>query len=112
MSITATTLSAAMTSTQTTVSLTSATGVTAPNFQTGSGITYLLVDQELMLVTGISGTVASVVRGVNGTPAQSHVSGGQVQIGLPADFPTQQNIDSTLQVTTLTAAADVQPAIF
>ncbi len=86
MAITATTLSAAANASQTTVSVVSATGITAPNFQTATGITYLFIDQEFMLVVGVAGLIISVVRGVNGTPATAHVTGSQVQSGLPADF--------------------------
>ena len=75
MAITATTLSGAITSNQISFGVASATGIAAPNFQTATGITYLFVDQELMLVTGIVGTVVSVVRGFNGTAAMAHVSG-------------------------------------
>lgn len=92
MAITATTLSGAITSTVTSFGVASATGITAPNNQTGTGIIYLYVDQELMLVTAVAGTVVSVVRGFNGTPAQAHTSGSQVQVGLPADFTTPQEV--------------------
>ncbi len=83
-----TTLSGAITSTQTTFGVASATNITNPNFQTGAGITFLDCDQELMLVLSISGTVVTVVRGYNGTPAQAHVSGQLITSGLPSDFAT------------------------
>jgi hypothetical protein len=90
MAITATTLSTAVASgpsgTDYFINVASATGITAPNFTTGAGITYLFIDQELMVVTSVSGTVIGVLRGQNGTPAQPHVINSQVQIGLPADF--------------------------
>lgn len=95
MAITATTLSAAAGAKDTIVAVTSATGITAPNFTAGTGITYLLVDAELMLVTGVSGTVVNVQRGYNGSLAVAHVSGAQAQIGVPSDFPPQQEFLSS-----------------
>jgi hypothetical protein len=112
MAITATTLSGAVTQSQTTLPVASATGITAPNWQTATGLTYLFVDQELMLVTGVVGTTISVVRGFNGTAAQAHVTGSQVQIGLPTDFPSQTELYPNLLAKTLIVAAMNQPAIF
>lgn len=86
MAIVLTTLSGAITSSQTSFGVASATGITAPNFQTMTGITWLLVDQEFMLVENIVGTVVSVVRGVNSSVAQAHVSGANVQAGAPGDY--------------------------
>jgi hypothetical protein len=88
MSIVATTLSAAITQTQISFAVASTTNITNPNFQTGGGITLLLIDQEYMLVTNVNTTtlVVTVQRGVNGTAAQSHVNGSLVQSGLPTDF--------------------------
>jgi hypothetical protein len=91
MTIVATTLSGAITSQQTSFGVASATGIAAPNFQTGSGITLLYIDQEQILVIALAGTVVSnCVRGYNGTPAQAHASGSQVQVGLLTDFATPQ----------------------
>lgn len=87
MSINATTLSAAITASQTAIQVASATGITAPNFTTGVGVTYLKVDSELMLVTGVSGTFLTVVRGQMGTQAVAHVSSAVVIAGLVTDFP-------------------------
>jgi hypothetical protein len=93
MAITATTLAGAIGLSDTFVNLTSVTGVTSPNFQTGAGITYLRIDGEVMLVTSVpaTGTVVAVARGLLGTQAQAHVVNSQVQIGLPTDFsgPTE-----------------------
>jgi hypothetical protein len=89
MAITATTLSAAVGLTDTTVLLASITGVTTPSFQTGSGITYLFIDQELLLVMNAPAAATSPVlvkRGMGGTIQATHVSGSQVQVGLPSDF--------------------------
>lgn len=112
MAITATTLNAAATSSQTFVSVTSATGITAPNNQTGSGITYLYVDQELMAVVSVAGTIIGVVRAVGGTLAQAHVLNSQVQIGLPADFVAQNEVIASSTTALQTAGAFNQPAIF
>lgn len=86
MAINATTLSSAVALTDLTVTVASATGITAPNFQTGSGITYLLVEQELMQVTSVTGTVIGVIRGINGTCSGAHATGVYVIAGLPTDF--------------------------
>jgi hypothetical protein len=112
MAITATTLNAAATSSQTFVSVTSATGITAPNNQTGSGITYLLVDQELMAVVSVSGTIIGVVRAINGSLAAAHVVNSQVQIGLPADFSAQvENVGTSTTVLQTIAGLNL-PATF
>lgn len=87
MSITATTLSAAMTSTDNSLQVAAATGISAPVNPTGSGFTYLMIDNELLFVTAISGTVASVLRGQSGTRAVSHAVSTPVLIGGPSDFP-------------------------
>ena len=52
-----------------------------PNFQTE-----LFVDREAMLVTGVSGTALTVVRGVAGTVATPHSSGAMVLFGQPRFF--------------------------
>jgi len=114
MAITATTTTGALTLGQTSFGVASATGITAPNFQTGSGITILLIDQEYMLVTAVLGTFVSVVRGYYGSAAQTHVSGAQVQIGLTTDYVQNQLMleGTPLAVSNLIAAACNQPAIF
>jgi len=50
MAITVTTLAGAVAINDKVVNVASATGITAPNDQTGVGITYLFIDQELMKV--------------------------------------------------------------
>lgn len=86
MAITTTTLSGAATNTDTNVGLTSVTNVPTPNNQTGT-VTWLLVDQEFMLVSAAAlGTSVPVVRGYNGTASQPHTNGSLVLIGLPSDF--------------------------
>ena len=87
MAITATTLSAAIGSTDASLVVASATGITAPNNQTGSGVTFLYVDSELMGVTAINSTYVSVARGLAGTQQVAHVSGATVLAGANTDFP-------------------------
>jgi len=88
MSFNATTLTNAITSAQTSFAVGSATGITAPNFTTGSGITYLLVENELMTVMDVNTTtlVVTVLRGQGGTLALAHVASTGVIAGLPADL--------------------------
>jgi len=86
MSLAYTTLSAAITPNQTSFSVASATNITNPVFNTGAGITYLLVEQEAMLVTSVTGTVVQVQRGVLGTRAMNHGNACFIMSGLPADF--------------------------
>jgi hypothetical protein len=86
MSITATTFSAAVGTNDTTVTVASATGITAPNFTTGVGITYLFAEQEYMLVVGVNGLSISVQRGISGSPASAHAASCPVISGLPSDF--------------------------
>jgi len=113
MAITATTLASACGATDATINLTSATGVTGPNFTTGAGITVLFVDQEFMLCIGSPvGTVAPVVRGQYGTPAVAHVVGAQVQIGLPSDFPVFGEFVGRSLTVVESIAAQNKPAIF
>lgn len=112
MAITATTLSAAVGVTDSTIAVASATGITAPNFTTGAGITWLLVDQEFMLVISVSGTVITVIRGQNGTAQAAHVTSAQVQIGLPTDFPTFGEILSSSMTGKQTEGALNWPATF
>jgi hypothetical protein len=89
-----TTIATALTGTTPTVTLTSATGVTQSNFQgagtnltPGTGtITYLLVEQELMQIVTLTGTIAVVKRGMNGTRAVSHVALTPCIFGLNTDF--------------------------
>ncbi len=86
MSINATTLSAAISATETVFGVASATGITAPVPNTGVGLTYLKVDDEMMQVYAISGTVVSVIRGVQGTRAEAHAASVPVIAGGPSDF--------------------------
>ncbi len=68
-----TTLSAAITTTgATTLTVTSASAFPA------TGTFRVLVDSELMSVTGVSGTTFTVTRGVEGTSAATHTSGATI----------------------------------
>jgi hypothetical protein len=88
MAITSTTLSGALTASQTTFTVASTTNITAPVLTTGSGITWLYVEAELMFVTAVpvSGTVQAT-RGMMGTKAVAHLTSTPVIIGGPTDFP-------------------------
>lgn len=75
-------------------SLTSATGVSAPAFNspnvpTGNQ-TELYTDKELMLVTSVSGTYVCALRGYGGTKAKAHASGTTVYVGPPAYFSNNE----------------------
>jgi hypothetical protein len=76
--LSSTTLSAAVADSQTrTLTVTSATGITAP----GSGATQvvLLIDREIMTVTAVNGTTISVSRGPD-TRVTPHINGAIVWI--------------------------------
>ncbi len=77
---TSTTLSAAVTQSETTLSVASATGFTA-------NTTGMFVDNEYMNVLRVSGTTITVARGMNGTRAQAHTSGELVYVGPLGDGP-------------------------
>lgn len=109
--ITTTTLASAILATDTSIHVTSATGITAPNFQTGSGITVLQIKQERMLVTAApNGTFIPVVRGQGGTVQSAHPNGGLVFIGLPTDFANFNEIYNSIMSSLNTVAATTQNA--
>jgi hypothetical protein len=111
MAITATTLSAAAGSSDTTINVTSATGITAPNNQTGSGITLLLIDQEYLCVVSVSGTAIGVLRAQYGTQAKAHSTKATVSIGLNSDFQKNQEIYANTSTIRSTTNAFVRPAL-
>lgn len=111
MAITTTTLSAAVGVNDQFINVASATGITAPNNQTGSGITYLKIDQEYVLVIGISGTVIQVLRGQMGSGNAAHLNNTLVFIGLPTDFPSQQVKFNTIEAVTATMGGMNLPPI-
>lgn len=77
--VTQTTLSAAITTTNgTLVTVASATGISASsNTQTY----WIVVDQEAMQVTAVSGTNLTVIRGIGGSRAHTHASSAIVYFG-------------------------------
>jgi hypothetical protein len=92
------TIAGALLPTSSLVPLTSATGVTASNYQGGGTggspqanpsigtVTYLLVEQEMMQIVSLSGTIASVKRGCLGTRAMAHATLTPFTFGLSSDF--------------------------
>jgi hypothetical protein len=82
-----TTLSAAISDSKTrTITVASATGISAPSLPISGGgfaqptSTILFIDREAMQVTGVSGTTISVSRGRESTSASPHASGAVVFI--------------------------------
>lgn len=102
--LTSTTLSAALSDASTagqsiTFQVASATGFSAPNFNTpnnpfASNQTVAYVDHELIFVTGVNGTVITGLRGWNGTPVSGHISGATVYVGPPAYFSQNDKFGS------------------
>lgn len=105
--LTITTLSAAVTTAgQTTITVASATGISAPAPFGGNvagsanGGSLLFIEDgtsggagnaaitESMMVTGVSGTTISVARGAFSTAANPHLSGAVVFVGRPDQFYT------------------------
>ena len=72
-----TTLSADIDNSTTSISVASAMGFASGNFR-------ILVDSEIMKVTGVSGTTLTVVRGQEGTAATAHSNGATVKHVLTA----------------------------
>lgn len=89
VTLTQTTLSAAVGATANTLRVASASGITAST--TGPSFLYVLDPGgqrgELMKVTSVSGTNIGVARGYNGTASVGHISGAIVVIGRGQDFP-------------------------
>lgn len=84
-----TSLSAAITSTTaTSITITSATLFpSSPQFR-------ILIDSEIMLVTGISGTTWTVTRGIEGSTAATHTTGSTVSLILTAGALDQITADN------------------
>jgi hypothetical protein len=115
------TIAGALLPTSSLVTLTSATGVTASNYQGGGTggspqanpstgtVTYLLVEQEMMQIVSLSGTVASVKRGVLGTRAMAHAILTPFTFGLSSDFqnfvPAVKEISPVLPEQSYTGAS-------
>lgn len=112
MSITTTTLTSACAATDTSLHVASATGITAPNFQTGSGITILMIEQEKFIVSAApNGTFVPVVRGQGGTVQAAHANGALVFIGSPTDFADFIQILGSLKSSQITQEAVTQNAV-
>lgn len=77
-SLTATTISAAMNTTQTTIVVASATSLAAG--------WNMYIDRELMLIRVVTGTTITVQRGVGGTAPAAHGSGAGVLAQTPSAF--------------------------
>lgn len=93
MSLNKTTLSAACGVNDTSISLTSTTGVSAPAFPTGPA-TYIVVENELMIVSafsGVSGSAVGVVRGQGGTKQVAHGNTAPTLVFLATDFGSLYN---------------------
>lgn len=76
--LTQTTLSSAVTATNAkTIQVASATGIGAPSLTAGTSY-QLYIDDEVMDVEAVSGTIITVRRGANGTRARTHASGANV----------------------------------
>ena len=91
--LTNTTLSAAVTSSQRNIPLTSTTGVLAPSYSNGQAATFDAEEVSVSNVTTTGGPQITVVRGVGGTAARSHASGALVFVipaYIAAQFSSQQ----------------------
>ena len=112
MSVTTTTLTSTCSATDTSVHVASATGITAPNFQTAAGITWLVIEQERMLVISApNGTFVPVLRGQGGTVQSAHANGALVFIGAPTDFSNFIDILGSLMTSQQTLEGTTQNAI-
>lgn len=82
-----TTLSAAITASQTTATVTSTSGVATP---LSDAPQWMFIENELVRISAISGTTLTIVRGQNGTasPTGGHRSGTLVWIGPTINFIT------------------------
>ena len=112
MSVTTTTLTSTCSATDTSIHVASATGITAPNFQTAAGITWLVIEQERMLVISApNGTFVPVLRGQGGTQQTAHANGALVFIGAPTDFSNFIDILGSLMTSQQTLEGTTQNAI-
>jgi hypothetical protein len=87
-SLTSTTFSAAVAATDTTVTVASATGISAPSGNASLG-SLLVAGQEVMKVTEVSGTTITVQRGY-GTHIYAHASGATVYEGQSGEFASYE----------------------
>lgn len=83
--LSSTTLSAAISDTTSqTMTVTSATGFTAPG--TGATLVLALIDKEIVQVRTVSSTTIGILRGMNGTRATPHINAAPVTVGPPSAF--------------------------
>jgi hypothetical protein len=106
-SLTSTTLSAAITSSQNSFVVASATNITAQSASSPSLQTAIYVDHELMYVVGVNGTTVTVTRGYQ-TPAGPHLSGATVLAGRPQQF---YNVDPPAQGSCTAATTQITPYV-
>lgn len=112
MSITTTTLTSACSATDTSIHVASATGITAPNFQTASGITVLQIEQEkFVVIAAPNGTFIPVIRGQGGTVQTAHANGALVFIGVPTDFSAFTQVLASLSTNQQTQEGVTQNAV-
>lgn len=87
-----TTTSAAITPSQTSFAVASATGINAPSFSSGLAGSVLYVQDiaqtagEAMIVVSLSSTTLTVRRGVSGTRAVGHASGAKVWVATASNW--------------------------
>lgn len=93
VTMTSTTTSAILNGTATCFNVAAATGIVAPSFNTPNqptgNQTLLVIDQEAIFVSQISGTYVCGIRGYAKTTAAAHVSGAKVWVAPPAAFAAQ-----------------------
>ncbi len=82
MSITVTSLSAATNSSQQTMTVASNSGFSSSSLTP----TVAVIDDELVNIRSVSGTLIGIERGMEGTRATNHGSGRAVMVGSPGDF--------------------------
>jgi hypothetical protein len=112
MSITTTTLTSACSATDVSIHVASASGITAPNFQTGSGITILVIEQERMVcIAAPNGTFIPVIRGQGGSVQTAHANSALVFIGTPTDFASFVQIFGSLMTSQQTQEGVTQNAV-
>lgn len=75
-----TTLNGGINNSVTTLTVTSASG-----FPTGTGQFRIIIDSEIMIVTGVSGTTFTITRGAENTTAASHSNGAGVVHNVTSD---------------------------
>lgn len=112
MAITTTTLTSACDARDVSIHVASATGITAPNFQTGSGITVMIIEQEKFVCSAApNGTFIPVIRGQGGTVQSAHANGALVFIGAPTDFADFVQILGSLKTSQMTQEGVTQNAV-